>query len=209
MAAAAFRNMWKIFIRRNKVSEATRLKLYNIYVRPILLYNSGTWGVNETCLESLDAFHRRQLRSLLGIRYPQKISNVALYKRCDCLPLRFNVFESRWKLFGHILRRDINIPANTFMQEYFETQDNLKAFRGRRRTCLPIVLDQDLGSISGCGRLKSTADMEQLRTKAQDREQWKIMSTSMLEAIHHTYSEKQKKKRRQRNKKKNLTDAND
>ena len=37
-------------------------------LEPILTYNCGTWGVTETCFNQLDSFHRRQLRSLLGIK---------------------------------------------------------------------------------------------------------------------------------------------
>ena len=63
LASVAFRNMWKIFVRHQRISECNRLRLYNVYVRPVLLYNCGTWGLTETVMKSLEAFHRRQLRS--------------------------------------------------------------------------------------------------------------------------------------------------
>ena len=50
--------------------------------------------------------------------------------------------EARWKLFGHILRRDQNIPANLSIKFYFE--NNKDGFRGKPRTTLPVVLQQDL-----------------------------------------------------------------
>ncbi|GFN84660.1 hypothetical protein PoB_001116600 [Plakobranchus ocellatus] len=51
------------------------------------------------------------------------------------------VLEARWRLFGHILRRDRNIPANKAMLFYFS--DNKRA-RGRTPTTLPITLNNDL-----------------------------------------------------------------
>ena len=65
-------NIWK---RADKVKQKTRLKLYNSLVKSILLYNCATWALTETDENKLDSFHRRQLRRVLGIHYPTKISN--------------------------------------------------------------------------------------------------------------------------------------
>ncbi|ETP23633.1 hypothetical protein F441_03265 [Phytophthora nicotianae CJ01A1] len=54
------------------------------------------------------------------------------------------------------------------MKAYFAPSDSGK-WRGRRRTTLPVVLDQDLIA-RGCGlRLQTDRDLEKLRTLAQDR----------------------------------------
>ncbi|GFO24882.1 LINE-1 reverse transcriptase homolog [Plakobranchus ocellatus] len=55
------------------------------------------------------------------------------------------VLEARWTLFGHVLRRDRNIPANKAMLLYFS--DNKRA-RGRPQTTLPITLNKDLKNMS-------------------------------------------------------------
>ena len=54
---------------------------------PVLTYNGGTWGLTASAWERLDTFHRRPLRSLLGIRWPQLIPNRALYGRCHAEPI--------------------------------------------------------------------------------------------------------------------------
>ncbi|RHY31560.1 hypothetical protein DYB32_003387 [Aphanomyces invadans] len=88
LAKTAFSQKWKIWMRRELVSESNRARLYKVYVLPVLLYNCGTWALTPTQLDGLEAFHRRQLRLLLGIFYPHRILAA----------------RHRWRLFGHVLR---------------------------------------------------------------------------------------------------------
>ena len=120
LASAALHRMWKVWLRPLKTSETTRLRLYNCYVLPILLYNCGTWALTDSVLRSLESFHRRQLRKVIGVHYPNTISNDQLYVRTKTEPLRFHLLRSRWRLFGHILRRPAGIPAYRFMESFFK-----------------------------------------------------------------------------------------
>ena len=92
--------------------------------------------------------------------------------------------EARWKLFGHILRRDPSIPANMAMKFYYE--DANKGHRGKPRTTLPVVLNQDLDNYyqhtephhsdhTYTRRLKinNIEDLENMRKLAEDRKKWK------------------------------------
>lgn len=51
---------------------------YNCYIRTVLRYYRGTWGVTLTQLDSLDSFHRHQLYLLLGIRYTHYLESSQL-----------------------------------------------------------------------------------------------------------------------------------
>ena len=84
VAVTAFRSMSSLWLRRQHVSERLRLRLYNAFVRPVLLYNAGTWGLTGSETDKLNAFHRKQLRLLNGIKWLQRISNSNLYERCEC-----------------------------------------------------------------------------------------------------------------------------
>ncbi len=48
---------------------------YNAFVLPVLLFNAGAWGVCESVIKKIEVFHRKQLRRVLGVRWPFKISN--------------------------------------------------------------------------------------------------------------------------------------
>ena len=71
----------------------------------------GTWALTQVESARLDSFHPAQLKHQLGNKWPQYISNAALYKRCQCEPLSIKMIEARWRLFGHVLRMPRNVPA--------------------------------------------------------------------------------------------------
>ena len=75
LATVAYNKLRPLWKRRDKVHEALRIRLYNAFIIPVLTYNSSTWAVPKAVLARLDSFHRRQLRSLIGVRWPQRISN--------------------------------------------------------------------------------------------------------------------------------------
>jgi hypothetical protein len=77
-ATVSFKSLRLLWERKKVTSVATRMRAYNAFVLPVLLYNCGTWGVTEAVIEKLEAFHRRQLREVLGVRKRQ-ISNKELH----------------------------------------------------------------------------------------------------------------------------------
>ena len=132
--------------------------------------------MTDVTLKSLDAFHRRQLRSLqlrslLGIKWPETISNAALYRRCCSEPISDVIRRLRWQLFGHILRLDEDTPARMAMAKYFDGRNQTR-WRGRPRTTLPTVLATDLRN-AGQGNLQTKNDLERLLTLANNRCLWR------------------------------------
>ena len=57
-----------IWIRKDKIKEDTKLKLYKSLIKSILLYNCGTWGLTKHQEDQLNSFQRRQLCKILGIK---------------------------------------------------------------------------------------------------------------------------------------------
>ena len=190
--------MTSIFIRRQKITEDRRMRLYNALILPILTYNCSTWALTDTETKSLNAFHRKQLRILLGIFYPDTISNNELYIRCNTTTISSMITKQRWQLFGHILRRDENIPAQLAMNQYFEPG---KKFRGRPTTTLPTTLDKDIQLINdllppesiandhtystttqqtSCRQLKSKQDLTGIRNLAQNRKLWQEIGHELM-----------------------------
>lgn len=183
LAAASFHGLERIWCRKknNKISVDRRLRLYNAYVLPVLTYNSCTWALTQTEQDELDAFHRRQLRKVLGIYHPRKISNEALYARCNTQALRHTIRGARWRMLGHVLRMNEQVPAKFAMKHYFDPSTN--SYRGRPRTTLQVVLEKDLEVGANIRadhpllgipeQLRSREDLEQLERTAQTRPDWR------------------------------------
>ena len=170
LANVAFRKLSTVWFRRAHISLQLRLRLYASFVIPVLTYNMGTWGLTQADLVRIDTYNRRHLRQIIGVRWPNRISNVALYHRCQSRPISESIITARWRLFGHVLRLPRDAPAQRAIDHYFADTE-AATFRGRPRTSLPSTLCSDLRRI---GRtLRQPADIEALR--ALSREQWRQM----------------------------------
>ncbi|GFR99258.1 hypothetical protein ElyMa_006370100, partial [Elysia marginata] len=104
----------------------------------------------------------------------------SLYKNCEEKPLSQQILESRWKLFGHILRRHRDIPADKATGAYFIQCG--KNHRGRPRTTLPTVLNRDLALIDHEIRLHSSDELDKMTALAQDQRQWLEMTVKIERA---------------------------
>ena len=90
MALYKLNNVW---IEGNKLKTSTKIKLYKSLVKSILFYNCRTWALTLTEEERLNAYHRGQLKKILSIRYPKKITNKSLYRTCQEKPLSLQILS--------------------------------------------------------------------------------------------------------------------
>ena len=181
LASVSFKKVWSMWMRGHIISESLRVRVYNAFILPILLYNSGTWGLTPVQMRNIDTFHRRQLRIVIGVRYPQIITNADLYRRTGSQPVSALIRLARLKLLGHICRLPGEAPAQEAMSAYYVREGGEKIFRGRPPSTLPIVLAIELSRANIS--LKSTQDLQTLRKSARDRKEWhaiiqKIVSSS-------------------------------
>ena len=76
LSYAAFNTIKKIWYHR-KIHINKKLQLYKSTVKPILLYNLGTWGLTKKEQNEIDVTRRRQLRTVINNK---KICSNKLYK---------------------------------------------------------------------------------------------------------------------------------
>jgi hypothetical protein len=185
LAASSFQNLSQIWTgKRNKISTEKKLQLYNTYITPILTYNSCTWALTESELSELESFRRRQLRRVLGVQHPRRISNEKLYSTCKMTELAPDIRGARWRMLGHTLRMTDDTPAKRAMLHYFDPTAANSSFLGRPRQTLPLTINNDLklaaaqptdimGQFNLPHQLKNINDLRRLETLADDRQQWK------------------------------------
>ena len=73
----------------SSISLDTKLRLYNVYIFPVLLYGSDTWSVTVASRQRLDAFDQWCLRRILRVPYIAHVTNRGLsestvhqFKKC-------------------------------------------------------------------------------------------------------------------------------
>ena len=177
LSYAAFNTIKKIWYHR-KIHINKKLQLYKSTVKPILLYNSGTWGLTKKEQNEIDVTHRRQLTTLINNK---KICSNKLYEKCKEEEISVTIKRNKWKLFGHILRLPLNKPANESMKYYFKVPEKTKKYVGIPRTIPPTSIDKDLKqavkknhpTILPVKQFILTKDLEDLRMLAQERDLWK------------------------------------
>ena len=139
-------------------------------MKPTLLYNSAAWGLSKSLANELDRFHRKQLRSLIGVTYPNKITNNELYRLSKEEPLSASAERARLRMLGHVLRLPENTPARIAMKGYVD--GNQRGHRGRPPTTLANVIQNDALTKHLPG-LKTAGQMDRTAALAADRAQWR------------------------------------
>ena len=180
-------NLWK---NKWKISINKRIRLYDTLIKSILTYNCGTWGLRNTDERNLNSFHRKQLRKILGIKWPHTITNHKLYELTNSEELSKTIAARRWKLLGHILRLNANTPARKSMKYYFEERKTSKKFFGRPRTTLVSTINKDIRTTRQkdptfpVNELVSQVSLQNIAHKARNKKLWVKIVRSVLSSAY-------------------------
>ena len=68
-------------------NQITKVRLYNVYILPILLYVSDTWSMTVATSRRLDAFDQWCLRRILRIPYTAHVTNEEVRRRTGQSPV--------------------------------------------------------------------------------------------------------------------------
>jgi hypothetical protein len=172
----AFRNLNNIWFRPYSISIKNRVRLYNVFISPIIRYNLGATPYSKSQLSKLDTHHRRQLRQVLRIFYPQRIHNKQLYNMTNSVPISIIAIEQRWKLFGHILRLHRQAPAQQIFHQYHQLGKG--SLRGRPALTLPTLINNDLSELAIS--LNDQNFINALIHTAQDRKKWQNLTQDII-----------------------------
>ena len=88
LSTAALNKLYHVWVKGNKLKTTTKIKLYRSLVKSILLYNCSIWALTLTEEEKINSFHPKQLKKVLNIKFPVKITNKSLYKNARKSPSR-------------------------------------------------------------------------------------------------------------------------
>ena len=121
---------------------------------------------------------------MMGIFYPNIITNDELYKQTNTISITDEIFIMRWKYLGNILREKHNHICFNIMQNYFKNESKNKKFKGRKIT-LAKQLSMDLQLINLT--LNNLNDFKNLTLKANDKKTWK----NFMDELYQKYVEQQ------------------
>jgi hypothetical protein len=161
----SFRKIWQ----SSEITIHTKIRIFNRSVKSILLYGSESWGMTSLDVKKIQIFINKCLRRILGIYWPEKISNEELWKKCNQEPAETTIKRRKWKWIGHTLRKDNNDITKQAL-EY-----NIK---GRRRKGRPTTTWKKQIHKEYHGLGKNWSDIKAI---AKNKNEWKKTVEEILE----------------------------
>jgi Reverse transcriptase (RNA-dependent DNA polymerase) len=145
MAHGAFGTL-KEGIWKSRIALYTKIRLFNAYVMPVLLYGSETWAFGKKEQLRLDAFGTKCLRLICGIKWSDFVTNAEVYERTGQAPVCDAIRRRRLGLLGHIAR----MPPSSDARQALVAQvpPSWRRPRGRPRTTWLRMVQDDLANLN-------------------------------------------------------------
>ena len=149
-----------------------RIRLFNVYVTSIFMYNSELWTLTRSLERKIDAFRRQLLRQLLNIYYPNIITNNDIYVMTRQHLWTDKINQNKLRFTGHILRLPEGNPARQALQIALKPATRP---RGRQKTTWIQSTNTLLQSV-GLDNLCTN----KLQESADDKKTWKQKTDEVL-----------------------------
>ena len=161
-ARHAFRTLRPVWLS-SQLSRNTKIRIFNTNVKSVLLYGCETWKTTKSIMDKLQVFINNCLRYILRIWWPNKISNIELWRCMKQEQIDTQIKSRKWGWIGHTLRKD---PRNIARQALdYNPQGKRKPGRPKsnwRRSML--------GELT-----KTGTTWQEAKTIAQRRVRWRSM----------------------------------
>ena len=136
------------------------------------MHNSELWTLTRSLEKKIDAFHRRLLRQLLNIQYPNIITNNDIYAMTSQHLWTNKINQNKLRFTGHILRLPEGTPARQALQIALKPATRP---RGRQKTTWIQSTNTLLQSV-GLDNLGTNI----LQESADDKKTWKQKTDEVL-----------------------------
>jgi hypothetical protein len=194
--------MFKLWIAKGHIKLETKIQLYNAIVLPHFTYNGDAIPYKPRDIDKLDSAHRKHLRKILNINYPNKISNAEVYKRTQSHPVSLDIISARWNNLRHLLISDQLTPAVRALELFYKTPKQRDRYQaGPFLSALPYVINaeykrlpEQIRSNYGLLEIKTTRDIKALATIADDWDAWKELYFMIIETHSELYNARDKRK---------------
>jgi len=140
-ASAAFGRLRKTVWNRRGITLETKMKVYRAVVLPTLLYGCETWTVYSRHARKLNHFHTTRLRSIMNIKWHQRIPDTAVLTRAMTTSIHTMLMKHQARWAGHIVRmEDDRIPKRLFYGELSEGKRSQGGQKKRYKDSLKVSL---------------------------------------------------------------------
>ena len=162
-AGASFGRLWGRVWGERGITLRTKLAVYRAVVITSLLYGCESWTLYRKQLKSLDQFHLRCLRKIMGISWKDQIPNTEVLRRAALPGIEALIMMAQMRWVGHVVRmNDTRLPKTIFFSELASGARNV----GRPHKRFKDSLKTSLGA---CGIPRKGWEI-----LASDRRSWRV-----------------------------------
>jgi hypothetical protein len=165
-AFTSYKNVWN----SKHIRIESKLRLYDALVRPVLMYNMAASAASIAAITKIDSHHRRQLRSILGIRRATDIHMDELYARTKNYPISIDFSVQRLKFLGHMLRQGPGTPAYETMQFYYKHSDKKYGDTSGNSHTMAKIVQKELDRVGI--QIRTQAELKTATELATERKYW-------------------------------------
>ena len=120
-ASSAFGRLHKKVWQNHSLRLSTKIQVYRVVVVPTLLYGCATRVLYRKQIRLLERFHQRCLRSIMGIKWQEYVTNEEVLKRASLPSLACTLLQQQLRWAGHVARiEDSRMPKAVFFGELRE-----------------------------------------------------------------------------------------
>ena len=132
-----FGRLQKRLWNNHNVSIRVKGKIYHAIILSTLLYGAETWTVYRRHVKKLHAFMMRDLRSIMKIRWQDKVTHIKVLKRAGLPSMENLIIRKNLHWTGYLLR----MPTDRLPRQVLYSQLPDGRPRGRPRLRLLVELD--------------------------------------------------------------------
>ena len=142
-ASSAFGRLQKRVWKNHSLRLSTKMQVYQAAVLSTLIYGSEAWVLYRKQTKRLEQFHQRCLRSIMGIKWKDYITNIEVLERAQLQSIESMLILKQLRWAGHITRMpDTRMPKAVFYGELVQGKHNTGAPQKRFKDQLKRQLCQ-------------------------------------------------------------------
>ena len=148
----------------------TKIKVYKAIVLTSLLYGCETWTLYRKHIKQLERFHMRALRSIMGIKWQDRVTNLEVLDRASLASIETMVLKAQLRWTGHVIRMEpFRLPRQLLYGELRQGQRPRGRPKKRFKDCIKNNLKH------------SGTPPTELENLAQDKSAWRSLTRQAQE----------------------------